>query len=477
MKRRPGAEEDEDDTGACAIAAPPQFWQNIPQPQPPRDGSTEQTPGRAVDKISNNSTAALDIAKSVEKENQASSQQKIPLQNFSKNNNTNYHYDDNSNSNSNSNNNQSNYDSLSNREDDQPSKATHQTRQQTREYLQVHTAYHSSDDTTVDHDDERPGAFQFGGKEGTSLETPVGSIDNGNDAALGRDTENLVVAVLAPIAVVGTAILVDDLADSDNNKTSSTWNDRLQRSGSCRWLTLAAVMVTLVFVTALVVYLVLKQQDSGDATTTTQTEISMTFAPTESPTVTEVFYYPKSPVKPEGETNFDHLLFVGYTALDESNIDKITQIQIFTTVACVTNNDCSQPTKTVLSLVFTYLLLNGETKSITNGAYTEDGRVPDHIVNIQSDVFIYGIELLTETWVTHLKICTTDGECFGPFGSSLEVEPNVIFSYDNNATVGCVGGTNTTTTTTSDGMMVIKAFYGFSGSWVDRLGVYYEERR
>ena len=65
------------------------------------------------------------------------------------------------------------------------------------------------------------------------------------------------------------------------------------------------------------------------------------------------------------------------------------------------------------------------------------------------------IEVLWGSYVSHMKICTTSGRCFDPFGHSFGVPANISFQAPP-------GG-------------VIKALYKRSGSWLNAIGVYYEQ--
>ena len=194
-----------------------------------------------------------------------------------------------------------------------------------------------------------------------------------------------------------------------------------------------------------------------DSPSSTPTTGAPTHTPSSNPTnlpTCDIVSYSPSDIAPPGDPNFDHFIDFGYGPDDESNIRNISQIRIYTTVVCVTNNDCSLPTATVISLVTTYVLRDCSTSVKTNGAYTDGGRTPAGIVTLRSDQYINRIELFSERWITHIKICTTGGECFGPFGTNLEEEPNTIFEEPGS---------------------VIKALFGFSGSWLDRIGVHFEQ--
>eukprot|EP00797_Seminavis_robusta_P021674 Sro33_g021340.2 (558) ;mRNA; f:56393-58066 len=179
-------------------------------------------------------------------------------------------------------------------------------------------------------------------------------------------------------------------------------------------------------------------------------------SPSMNPTALETVSYTQSFLAPNrnANPNFNHLERFGATPAGESSIHKISQIQVYATTVCVTNNDCSLPTATVLSLATTYVLTDCTTSRQTNGAYTGDGRSPKGVINLKSNQYITKIEMLTDRWPIHIRICTSDNECFGPFGSSLDQEPNTFFESPSGS--------------------VIHSFYGYSGSWLDHLGVYYE---
>ena len=85
--------------------------------------------------------------------------------------------------------------------------------------------------------------------------------------------------------------------------------------------------------------------------------------------------------------------------------------------------------------------------------------IPAGIINLKSDQYITRIKVLTERWPAHVTICIaspeSEEECFGPYGDFLETEPNVVFEQSGSK---------------------IHSFFGYSGSWLDRIGVYYEDR-
>lgn len=204
-------------------------------------------------------------------------------------------------------------------------------------------------------------------------------------------------------------------------------------------------------------------KDPAIQNTTITTSVESTKDPAiQNATITTVSYYWQSemaPNDPIGGGEFSHFEEVGYTPSDESRIHKISQIKVYTSVACVTNNNCSLPTATVLSLVVSYTLKDCSIMTQTNGAYTEEGRVPAGTINLRSNQYVTRIEILVEDEfqrIAHMKICTIDEECYCPYGTSLDIEPTHVFQNDHED-----GG-------------VIHSFYGYSGSWLDNLGVYYE---
>jgi hypothetical protein len=177
---------------------------------------------------------------------------------------------------------------------------------------------------------------------------------------------------------------------------------------------------------------------------------SPTQSPTGSPTTEMPTKKPASPylqsiIAPDMTKNFDHLDELGFTAADESNILRISQIKVYTTL--------QQEPEIVLSLVVTYVLRDGTTSTKTHGAYTDRWwSALAATINIKSDQYITRIELLTDQYIAHMKICTSNDGCFGPFGRLLDVERNTIFEQSGH---------------------VIHSFYGYSGIWLDALGVYY----
>ena len=152
----------------------------------------------------------------------------------------------------------------------------------------------------------------------------------------------------------------------------------------------------------------------------------------------------RAPPTSNGGT-FSHFDDFGLGEDNASNIDKISQIRLY-----VINYCCSFGKN--ISLKTTYILGDGSTSTKTNGAHTSGS--PTGIVDLQNEEYISSIEVLWETYVSHMKICTTSGQCYGPFGHSFEVPANVNFDAPS-------GG-------------IIKALHGKSGSWVDAIGVHYE---
>jgi Jacalin-like lectin domain len=186
-------------------------------------------------------------------------------------------------------------------------------------------------------------------------------------------------------------------------------------------------------------------------------------SPTPPPTISPKNSYWRGVMAPNEQVGccfFDHFEQLGFTVTDESNIHKIMQIKVFTTDVCVTDN-CS--TITVPSLVVTYMLKDCSTVTRTIGAYTEEdqGFIPAGIINLMSNEYITRIDVLEEKpslvayfTIAYITICNSNKECFGPFGSSLDAEPTTVFENE-------LGG-------------VIHSLYGYSGSWLDNLGVYYQ---
>jgi Jacalin-like lectin domain len=176
-------------------------------------------------------------------------------------------------------------------------------------------------------------------------------------------------------------------------------------------------------------------------------------ASTPVPTEPIEFLYTQSIIVPNMTTNFDHMQEFGYSPNNSSRMDKMSQIKVFRTDVCLGTNGTCAPTRLVLSLVVTYFLCDGSVFVKTQGAYTD--RNPFGTINFRNDTYITRIELSAdEKYIIGIKICTTNEGCYGPYGDLPELEPNTtIFEMPNST---------------------IKAFYGYSGSWVDALGVYYE---
>jgi len=156
--------------------------------------------------------------------------------------------------------------------------------------------------------------------------------------------------------------------------------------------------------------------------------------------------YSKSIIVPptSGGGIFDHFNDFGLGEDSASNIDKISQIQVL-----VTNVNCCGK---VISLTTTYILGDGSTYTKTNGQNTNKNLA--EIFDFQDTEYILSIEVLWESYVSHIKICATSGRCFGPFGHSFDVPANKKFQAPPGA--------------------VIKALHGRSGSWLNAIGVYYE---
>jgi len=172
--------------------------------------------------------------------------------------------------------------------------------------------------------------------------------------------------------------------------------------------------------------------------------------PTHTPSP-QTFMYPKSQLKVHGVGGgpFDHLQSFGYLQSDESRIDKITQLRVYVTNVCATNNDCNLPKAAVLSLAVSYGMNDCSTiESRTQGAYTDGLYTPRATLNFPRGVYLTRMEFTSE----YVTICDSTMHCtqIGPYNGT---EPNMVFEMNNSA---------------------IKAFHGMSGSWVDAVGVYYE---
>ncbi len=174
------------------------------------------------------------------------------------------------------------------------------------------------------------------------------------------------------------------------------------------------------------------------------------FQPATASPTPKPFIYTQSEIAPNSNKTFDHLEFYGFLPTNQSNIDKIRQIRIYTNVICPSDDDCPG---TVISLVTTYVLNNCTITPETNGFLVESGNL-EEVINLQSDVYVTRIELFTQRFVTHMRICTSLNECYGPYGSMTDMPPTTVFEKENS---------------------VIKALYGYSGSWLDAMGVYYED--
>ena len=143
---------------------------------------------------------------------------------------------------------------------------------------------------------------------------------------------------------------------------------------------------------------------------------------------------------------FDHLAEFDYLESGESLIDKITQIDVYVTDSVCVNYECTLPTASVLSLRVTYALLNCTTQSRTQGGYYTDGNRS----RVQSMTFPPGVFLTAiEFNFDYVAICDSHGFCIavGPYNGT---EPSTVFVQSN---------------------FVIKAFFGSSGSWLDKVGV------
>jgi hypothetical protein len=152
---------------------------------------------------------------------------------------------------------------------------------------------------------------------------------------------------------------------------------------------------------------------------------------------------------PPFTANFDHLQEFGSLSFGESNIDKINQIQVFTGLGCISSGGgCISSIFQVVALTTTYLLKNSTLSRKSNDSL---GTLAANTL-LNSGDYISRIELYTETYITHIKFCTSSGPYHGPYGSSLAIAPITVFEQPGS---------------------VIKASHGFSGTWFDGMGVYY----
>ncbi len=175
---------------------------------------------------------------------------------------------------------------------------------------------------------------------------------------------------------------------------------------------------------------------------TTNPSDMLTASPTGS-----LFNYKRSNVYPAYNPNFDHLKEHGFSASSQSMINKIREIQVF----LIVGTKPSHGSLPAICLTTTYLLNDCTTLTETNGCvdrnYTADG-----VIVLENDTYITSIELFNERYVSDMKICTSSGRCHGWYRSTTG--STVVFNETDS---------------------VIKAFYGFSGLWLDALGVYYED--
>jgi hypothetical protein len=167
-------------------------------------------------------------------------------------------------------------------------------------------------------------------------------------------------------------------------------------------------------------------------------------------------HYSQSFMAPNRTKNFDHFELFGFTPSDKSQIHKISEIKVYYTDICFPNSNCSLVTGhgIILGLSVTYIQRDCTPFTIAIGEFTDADRTLVTIIILQRDQHITRIELYAEErGVAHMTICTSDDECFGPFGRFTEVEPDTIFEEP--------GG-------------VIHSFYGWAGYGLDNFGVYYE---
>ena len=150
-------------------------------------------------------------------------------------------------------------------------------------------------------------------------------------------------------------------------------------------------------------------------------------------------HLPSVSVSPEdGDvTSFDDADQVGGLHL----IDKITQIDVYRIDALFRN--------VISKIGITYLRTDGEKVIISHG---KGGDLAGQ-VTFDEGQYLSAIEMFVDQYVQHLKVCRTDGICFGPFGFNQDAAPNRILYKQRS---------------------VIKALLGQSGNVVDKIRVYYE---
>ena len=114
---------------------------------------------------------------------------------------------------------------------------------------------------------------------------------------------------------------------------------------------------------------------------------------------------------PDGDiTSFDDADQVGGLHL----IDKITQIDIYRIDALFRN--------VVSKIVITYLRTDGEKVILSHG---KGGNLAGQ-VTFEDGQYLSAFEMFVDQYVQHVRICRTDGICFGPFGYNEDAAPNRI---------------------------------------------------
>ena len=141
---------------------------------------------------------------------------------------------------------------------------------------------------------------------------------------------------------------------------------------------------------------------------------------------------------PDGDvTSFDDADQVGGL----HQIDKITQIDVYRVDALFRN--------VISKIVITYLRTDGELVILSHG---KGGELAGQ-VTFEDGQYLSAIELFVEEFVQHIRLCRTDGICFGPFGYNQDAAPNRVLYKQRS---------------------VIKAILGQSGNVVDKIRAYYE---
>ena len=144
---------------------------------------------------------------------------------------------------------------------------------------------------------------------------------------------------------------------------------------------------------------------------------------------------------PDGDiTSFDDADQVGGL----HQIDKITQVDVYRVDALFRN--------VVSKIVITYLRTDGESVILSHG---KGGNLAGQ-VTFDEGQYLSAIEMFVDQYVQHMRLCRTDGICFGPFGYNTDAAPNRILYKQRS---------------------VIKALLGRSGNVVDKVRVYYETDR